>query len=196
MSDEDMLVYPEEFKMGMKEELEHKDTVEGDKETIKKIVLDHLKENPRYYTKLKEAFKAEEVKDSHGTEWTRLPGSPSKMDVGKMRQGYHDSIKKLLNVKRAEEEMEDKLSTKLLNKAEEELGKDKVDEIKNKTIIEDFAKEQKKAEEKLDEPAFHAEPAEAGIGDSIKKILNPAPKMPEKHSVIPLTKKTIRSFRH
>ena len=59
-SDDDMLVYPEEFKMGMKEELEHADVIGKDKESLKKIVLTHLKENPHYYTKLHTVMKAEE----------------------------------------------------------------------------------------------------------------------------------------
>lgn len=58
--DDDMLVYPEEFKMGMKEETEHADVVGNDKEALKKIVLAHLKEDPKYYTKLGTVMKAEE----------------------------------------------------------------------------------------------------------------------------------------
>ncbi len=58
--DDDMLVYPEEFKMGMKEELEHTDVIGQDKEALKKIVLAHLKEDPKYYTKLSTVMKAEE----------------------------------------------------------------------------------------------------------------------------------------
>ncbi len=63
-SDDDMLVYPDEFKVGMKEELEHSDVTGGDKETTKKIVLAHLKEDPHYYTKLTHAMKGEEDKVS------------------------------------------------------------------------------------------------------------------------------------
>lgn len=59
--EEDMLVFPDEFKMGMKEELEHKDVIGDDKEALKKIVLAHLKEDPHYYTKLGTVMKAEEA---------------------------------------------------------------------------------------------------------------------------------------
>lgn len=57
---EDMLVYPSEFKMGMKEEMEHTDVIGQDKEALKKIVLAHLKEDPKYYTKLGSVMKAED----------------------------------------------------------------------------------------------------------------------------------------
>ena len=78
--DDDMLVYPDEFKMGMKEELEHTDVVGDNKEDLKKIVLAHLKEDPKYYTKLGTVMKAEEdikgptppigpVKIPTDTEW-------------------------------------------------------------------------------------------------------------------------------
>lgn len=62
--EEDMFVYPDEFKMGMKEEMEHAKTVDHDKETIKKIVLDHLREDPKYYSKLGTVMKAEEDETS------------------------------------------------------------------------------------------------------------------------------------
>lgn len=45
-----------EFQMGLDEEMEHYDTVGGDIETVVRIVLDHLKEDPHYYSKLKAAF--------------------------------------------------------------------------------------------------------------------------------------------
>ena len=46
----------QEFHMGMKEEQEHLDTVDGDQSKIKEIVLDHLTEDPEYYSKLKTVF--------------------------------------------------------------------------------------------------------------------------------------------
>lgn len=48
-------IAPEEFYMGMKEEREHADITGGDLATAARIVLAHLKENPRYYTKMKAA---------------------------------------------------------------------------------------------------------------------------------------------
>jgi len=329
--DDDMLVYPEEFKMGMKEELEHTNVIGKDKEALKKIVLAHLKEDAHYYSKLSHAMKAEEEKRlspirrsmkgvPHEKETVRnlqtikaeeeterltphyKPSKPPKptgykmspkeevettihlhpakaeekslMDMGKQfhiksprqqdvskpggsklspkvtfktEEEYDPSkggrilapVKKaeedngvptmkkvaeevpkvprtipgtkapktrsylesrgLLTKNKAEEDgftphskspgkttpakipefkapkgpapksesdlpserfgSEEKLSSKLIKKAEEELGKDKVDEMKNKTIVEDFAEsEKKKAEEKAKPPAFHAEP--------------------------------------
>ena len=46
----------QEFTEGLGEEHEHADTVEGDLDTMARIALDHLKEDPQYYTKLKETF--------------------------------------------------------------------------------------------------------------------------------------------
>lgn len=45
----------DQFKMGMKVELEHKDVTHGNREMTAKIVLAHLKEKPDYYTRLKKA---------------------------------------------------------------------------------------------------------------------------------------------
>jgi len=82
--DEDMLVYPEEFKMGMKEELEHNDITGGDKEATKKIVLAHLKEDPKYYSKLTVAMKAEEEKsiiEFKKPEGTKIPKGDPKQEL-------------------------------------------------------------------------------------------------------------------
>jgi hypothetical protein len=83
-----------------------------------------------------------------------------------------------------------KLSTSLIEKAEEELGKDKIEEIKNQTIIDKFAEE-----EKAKPARFQAEPAEAGIMDGIKstiKNLTSSPKPEPYVKPTPLTKSSIR----
>lgn len=46
-----------QFKQGMKVELEHKDITKGDPVKTAKIVMAHLKEVPDYYTKLKKVEK-------------------------------------------------------------------------------------------------------------------------------------------
>lgn len=51
------IVDPEEFCMGMHEELEHKDITRGDPIMTGKIVLAHLKERPDYYSVLEEAMR-------------------------------------------------------------------------------------------------------------------------------------------
>ena len=48
-------INPDEFVAGVNEEMEHIDTV-GSVETVAQIALDHLKEDPAYYTKLKGIF--------------------------------------------------------------------------------------------------------------------------------------------
>jgi hypothetical protein len=55
-------VDPAEWEMGMKEELEHRDVTGGDPMETAKIVTAHLKEDPKYYTKLKEAINKPEDK--------------------------------------------------------------------------------------------------------------------------------------
>jgi hypothetical protein len=45
----------DQFKVGMKEELEHRDVTDGDPVVTAKIVLAHFKENKDYYNKLKRA---------------------------------------------------------------------------------------------------------------------------------------------
>ena len=46
----------EQFRMGLEEEQEHAATVDGDMRTMAKIALDHLKEDPAYYSKLRGAM--------------------------------------------------------------------------------------------------------------------------------------------
>ena len=52
---------PVEFAAGMKEEQEHADTVGGSQAVIRRIVLDHLREDPKYYSHLKQIGKSEQV---------------------------------------------------------------------------------------------------------------------------------------
>jgi SPP1 gp7 family putative phage head morphogenesis protein len=47
----------EDLKEGVKVETEHADTVDNNEDTIIGIALDHIKEDPKYYTKLKEVEK-------------------------------------------------------------------------------------------------------------------------------------------
>ena len=48
----------DQLTMGIKEELEHT----GDEAVAREIALDHLKEDPYYYTKLKNAMSADDDK--------------------------------------------------------------------------------------------------------------------------------------
>lgn len=48
-------VDPDEFAAGMKEEQEHVATVGNDQNIIRQIVLDHLREDPKYYSHLRDA---------------------------------------------------------------------------------------------------------------------------------------------
>lgn len=50
------VVDPEEFVLGFGEEMEHAETVGNDEETMARITLDHLTEDPKYYSKLKSLF--------------------------------------------------------------------------------------------------------------------------------------------
>ncbi len=92
--EDDPLVFPDEYKMGMKEEQEHADVTGNDKEATKKIVLAHLAEDPHYYTKLGTVMKAEEEVQKD----TRLPKKLTKGlslgDKGIMRQSrkFEDKI--------------------------------------------------------------------------------------------------------
>jgi len=51
----DFDVDPEQFRMGLADELEHYDVTGGDLVTTGQIALAHLKAHPDYYTKLKQA---------------------------------------------------------------------------------------------------------------------------------------------
>ena len=58
----------QEFFLGMKEELEHSDAGDPDIWGTRKTVLEHLEEDPSYYSKLREATPNGETK---GNETTR-----------------------------------------------------------------------------------------------------------------------------
>lgn len=46
----------EQFRMGLEEEQEHAATVNGDMRTMARIALDHIRETPDYYSKLRGAM--------------------------------------------------------------------------------------------------------------------------------------------
>ena len=218
-ANEDPLVFPEEFKCGMKEELEHTDVTGGDREMTKKIVLAHLKEDPHYYSKLDVTMKADYQVPLNKPKKDPLPDFPRfETDLNVRKKAEESSPKedmkstlgfikhqdadrtrarqnqqKMTPAKAEEATCADcgkKLSTSLIEKAEEELGKDKIEEIKNQTIIDKFAEE-----EKAKPARFQAEPAEAGIMDGIKstiKNLTSSPKPEPYVKPTPLTKSSIR----
>jgi len=53
--DENINHFMDQFNKGFKAEFEHIDTVNNNMVTVGKIVLDHLEEDPNYYTKLQSA---------------------------------------------------------------------------------------------------------------------------------------------
>lgn len=125
MSDDDMLVYPDEFKMGMKEEgKEHSDITGGDKEAVKKIVLAHLKEDPHYYTKLGTVMKAEEETERLTPHYK--PSGPQKPTGYKMSPKEEVETQIHLNPKKAEEEYDPSKGGRILapvKKSAEEVPK-------------------------------------------------------------------------
>ena len=54
-------VDPDEYAMGLKEEQEHAATVNNDQAVIRAIALDHLKEDPKYYSHLKSKVSKDSV---------------------------------------------------------------------------------------------------------------------------------------
>ena len=60
-----MEIDPKQLKLGIKIEKEHSNTITGDKaKKTRKIALDHLKEIPDYYTRLKKMEKEAGVKEA------------------------------------------------------------------------------------------------------------------------------------
>ena len=47
--------YEEQLRVGLKVEREHSDVTDGDMRQIRKIAEAHLREDPKYYTKLEKA---------------------------------------------------------------------------------------------------------------------------------------------
>ncbi len=127
----DPLVFPDEYKMGMKEEQEHADVTGSDKEAIKKIVLAHLAEDPHYYTKLGTVMKAGErpagpIDVSKGAP----PGFEKKKDWGIPKKAEEASPKEQMKstpgyIKQQQKEIE---RIRVPKKAEEEIGL--IDKIK------------------------------------------------------------------
>jgi hypothetical protein len=66
-----------EFSLGLQEEHEHARTVENDEETMAQIALDHLAEDPHYYTKLKAVF----AKCETGGSLKKLVGTEAEDDI-------------------------------------------------------------------------------------------------------------------
>jgi hypothetical protein len=64
-----------QLKLGIKTELEHTDS----KKQAKEIAMDHLAENPKYYTKLKKAKLEETIIDSLKTSFIESENIPSKL---------------------------------------------------------------------------------------------------------------------
>ena len=73
-------VDPAEWEMGMKEEREHDDVTGGDPAKVAQIVSAHLKEDPKYYTKLNAAMNKQEVK---GMKNPTAPTAEQKPEVKK-----------------------------------------------------------------------------------------------------------------
>lgn len=81
-------VDPKELVMGIKIEMEHTD----DKEEAKKIALQHLAENPKYYSKLKKHVEPKEFFDqlnsfSEINGWKDIGGNPTKNKVKRWQKG-------------------------------------------------------------------------------------------------------------
>lgn len=82
--------FTEEFKIGMKEEMEHLHVVDQDdvpdEEQIAQIVMDHLREDPQYYTKLKKAGLMENrvrpTRTQHGRFWVEQDTEPESGSKG------------------------------------------------------------------------------------------------------------------
>jgi predicted nucleotidyltransferase len=64
-----------QFKLGIKTEMEHT----NNKSKAKEIAMDHLAENPKYYTKLKKAKLEETIIDSFKTSFVESESIPSKL---------------------------------------------------------------------------------------------------------------------
>lgn len=186
--EDDPLVFPDEYKMGLKEETEHADVTGGDKEATKKIVLAHLVEDPHYYTKLGTVMKAEEelspfrhvdVKtDPTGPTYKRknVPSSTMLFNVPKeKRVGDKQAIN--VHEKKAEEDQIKWTPKPSKPKPAEPLKQSPKDEI------ESFLQLHQKAEE------------EGGIMNKIKdtiKDLTTSPKVESYQKPLPLTKTNVR----
>ena len=85
LSEKNLDVDPKQLRIGIKVEMEHTD----DLDMAKKIALDHLAENPRYYTKLKRAG-LEEIKEAKERK-----GSSSEEQYSKFSEAEKDNLQEL-----------------------------------------------------------------------------------------------------
>lgn len=76
-----------QLKLGIKTEMEHT----NDKKQAKEIALDHLAENPKYYTKLKKAKLEETIINSLKTSFIESENIPSKLKSD-VEIEYHKSL--------------------------------------------------------------------------------------------------------
>ncbi len=76
-----------QLKLGVKTEMEHTDS----KKQAKEIAMDHLAENPKYYTKLKKAKLEETIIDSLKTSFIESENIPSKLKTD-VEIEYHKKL--------------------------------------------------------------------------------------------------------
>lgn len=94
-----MEVDPKELKMGIEIEKEHSKVVKGDPKKIRQIALDHLKELPDYYTRLKKMEKEGGVKEA----WVDPIEVLHKATMARIRKGAKEGKYWLLRSEGVEE---------------------------------------------------------------------------------------------
>ncbi len=163
---------PKEMEMGIKEETEHSETVGGDKEKIKQIVLDHLREDPKYYTKLRSVMKAGDKLHSF-MDW--LPEQKKKEFEQLFKQF---EVEHFANAEQLKQSTSDNLS-----EAGEKLEEPKFHATPEQEKIDEFV--EKKAEEDGPPPLPKRNPksvilpGEKKIPEISKKAEEKVPKIPQ-----------------
>lgn len=137
---------------GLKVELEHLDTVNGNLETVVNIALDHLSEDPNYYSKLK-TIENPEVKKMDESQ--KAPSE--QIDLAKSLQMMSESMAKM-------NDMLSKVIAKMESEKPAEPPKEVADEAKEKgeSPVEEAKEEAQEEEKKPDvtEPDKEVEKSE------------------------------------
>ncbi len=120
----------DQFAKGLKVEHEHADTVDGDELTMAKIVLDHLREDPKYYTKLakmeataqdKGFVESEHPRDESGKFGSGSGGGSKKESDNSTQKEFEDvELFDPNNIEPPHEVRDDKKLDSLVHRMEEE----------------------------------------------------------------------------
>ena len=141
----------DDIKEGLAVEQEHKDTVHGDQEIMRKIAIDHLEEDPEYYKKLKkmEQGKSSDIMETKTEAKTDAPVAEQvKSDVPAPIQAVTPPVEQAKSEVKEEAKSKDLLTLEQVKSMIAEEIKKNAEEMKSKVLTTSKSTETAKEEAK------------------------------------------------